>query len=89
VKRQETAAPVAVIGASLDLGSGRRGVDMGPSAIRYAGLYERIEQLGRSCVDWGNVETAVAEAAPVGDEHARYLREIIEACERVAGMVAS
>jgi len=59
-----------VIGAPLDLGAGRRGVDMGPSAIRYAGLDARIVELGRSCIDCGNVETAVAEATEVGDEHA-------------------
>jgi arginase len=79
--------PVAVIGAALDLGAGRRGVDMGPSAIRYAGLHERLELLGRECFDWGNVETAVAEAAPLTDERLRYLPEIIAACERVAGLV--
>ena len=65
--------PVAVIGARLDLGAGRRGVDMGPSAIRYAGLQERIARLGRVCVDWGDVEVGVAEATEVGDPHARYL----------------
>jgi arginase len=79
---------VAVIGASLDLGAGRRGVDMGPSAIRYAGLAARIEDLGRTYIDLGNVQTAVAEAAPTGDEHARYLREILQACARVADLVA-
>src|SRR5580765_1259958 len=51
--------PVAVIGAGLDLGAGRRGVDMGPSAIRYAGLQERIEGLMRSC---GRVARLVADA---------------------------
>jgi arginase len=79
---------VAVIGAALDLGAGRRGVDMGPSAIRYAGLEARLAALGRRCVDWGNVETAVAETAAEGDPRARYLREIKETCERVAGAVA-
>lgn len=79
--------PVAVIGASLDLGAGRRGVDMGPSAIRYAGLAARLEALGRQCEDWGNVATAVAEAATVGDERARYLDEILDTCERVADLV--
>jgi arginase len=78
---------VAVIGAPLDLGAGRRGVDMGPSAIRYAGLNERIRGLGRGCVDWGNVEVPVAEAASVGDERARYLPEIKAVCERVAVLV--
>jgi arginase len=80
---------VAVIGASLDLGAGRRGVDMGPSAIRYAGLAARIEELGRTCIDLGNVQTPVAEATPVGNEHARFLREILQTCGRVADLVTS
>ncbi len=57
---QDTLQPIAVIGAPLDLGAGRRGVDMGPSAIRYAGLDARIEELGRTSIDFGNVQTAVA-----------------------------
>jgi arginase len=85
---EETQQPVAVIGAGLDLGAGRRGVDMGPSAIRYAGLDERIAELGRRCEDRGDVETAVAEATTVGDERVRYLREIKAACGRIAGLVA-
>ena len=85
---QETAAPVAVIGAPLDLGQGRRGVDMGPSAIRYAGLDDRIRSLGRGCFDWGNVEAPVAEATATGDERARFLPQIKATCERVAQLVA-
>ena len=87
IETVEDRRPVAVIGASLDLGAGRRGVDMGPSAIRYAGLEARVEQLGRRYVDWGNVRTAVAEAADVGDERARYLGEIRATCERLARFV--
>jgi arginase len=83
----EGTQPVAVIGAALDLGAGRRGVDMGPSAIRYAGLEQRIEELGRAYIDLGNVQTAVAEAATVGDERARYLGEILLTCRRVADLV--
>jgi arginase len=79
--------PVAVIGAALDLGQGRRGVDMGPSAIRYAGLAARIEQLGRGAADWGNVGTAVVEAVDEGDERARYLHPILATCEHVADLV--
>src|SRR5919199_2078829 len=80
--------PVAVIGAPLDLGAGRRGVDMGPSAIRYAGLDARLERLGRRCVDQGNVETAVAEATEEGDERVRFLPQIKTTCERIAELVA-
>jgi arginase len=81
--------PVAVIGAPLDLGQGRRGVDMGPSAIRYAGLAPRIETLGRVCADWGNVGVAVVEAVAEGDERARYLPEIRATCRHVADLVAT
>ena len=63
-------------------------MDMGPSAIRYAGLAARIEQLGRTYIDLGNVQTAVAEATPVGDERTRFLREILLTCGRVADLVA-
>jgi arginase len=80
-------ATVAVIGAALDLGQGRRGVDMGPSAIRYAGLNSRIAELGREVVDWGNVETAVKESVAPGDETARYLAEIKATCVRIAELV--
>ena len=79
---------VAIIGAALDLGAGRRGVDMGPSAIRYAGLNERLDGLGYDVLDWSDVETAVLEATQETDETARYLPEIKAACGRVARLVA-
>src|SRR5438045_5440457 len=79
---------VAIVGAPLDLGAGRRGVDMGPSAIRYAGIDEKLAGLGLTCSDWGNVETAVAEAAAEGDPRARFLEEIKEACGAIARVVA-
>jgi arginase len=84
----DTALPVALIGAGLDLGAGRRGVDMGPSAIRYAGLQERIAALGRNCVDWGDVPVDVPEVTAMGDPHARYLDSIKASCARVAKLVA-
>jgi arginase len=79
---------VAIIGAALDLGAGRRGVDMGPSAIRYADLDDRLRELGIECEDWGNVETAVAEATATGSPQARFLAQIKETCERIARAVA-
>ncbi|HEX4930249.1 MAG TPA: arginase, partial [Gaiellaceae bacterium] len=78
---------VAIIGAALDLGAGRRGVDMGPSAIRYAGLHDRLTGIGYDVVDWGDVETAVLEATEESDESARYLPEIKAACGRIARLV--
>jgi arginase len=79
---------IAIIGAELDLGQGRRGVDMGPSAMRSAGLEERLASLGFESRDYGNVETAIPEATALQDERARFLPEIKETCERVAGLVA-
>ncbi len=80
---------MAIIGAALDLGAGRRGVDMGPSAIRYAGLEAKIRALGLDVVDHGNVEAAVAEATTVGDEKARFLPQIKATCGRIAELVSS
>ena len=78
---------IAVIGAALDLGQGRRGVDMGPSAMRYAGLEDRLTSLGYTVRDHGNVETAVPEATALRDERARFLPEIKETCARIAAKV--
>jgi arginase len=78
---------VAIIGAALDLGAGRRGVDMGPSAIRYAGLSDRLERAGIEAEDRGNVQAPLAETRPSGTETARFLDEILETCERVASEV--
>jgi len=83
-----TKPEIAIIGATLDLGQGRRGVDMGPSAIRYAGLEERLVGLGYNVRDEGNVETAVAEATALRDERARFLPEIHDTCELIAARVA-
>jgi arginase len=83
-----TQREIAIIGATLDLGQGRRGVDMGPSAIRYAGLEERLVGLGHTVQDEGNVETAVAEATALRDERARFLPEIHDTCELIAARVA-
>ena len=77
-----------IIGAALDLGAGRRGVDMGPSAIRYAGLDDRLGQLGYEVDDLGNVGTAVPEAIDEGEEQARFLPQIKETCRHIAELVA-
>jgi arginase len=84
-----TSKSVAIIGAGLDLGAGRRGVDMGPSAIRYAGLESRIRALGRTVADWGDVTSPVPEATNEGEAGARYLTPIMDVCARVATLVES
>ena len=80
-------ARVAIIGAALDLGAGRRGVDMGPSAIRYAGLRDRLVRAGIDVEDRGNVNAPLAETRAGGPEQARFLPEILETCQRVGSEV--
>jgi len=71
----------------MDLGAGRRGVDMGPSAIRLAGLNGKLAQLGYQVEDLGNVQVDLAEHSPKGPVNARYLPQIAHTCERVAELV--
>ncbi len=78
---------VDVIGVPMDLGAGRRGVDMGPSAVRYAGLNAAIERLGITTVDRGNVPVRVAESASPEEANAKYLPIINEACALLAELV--
>lgn len=75
---------VAIIGAPLDLGQGRRGVDMGPSAVRVASLNSRIAALGYDVIDLGNIAVGQAESLPEGDAHAKYLPQIAAACDDLA-----
>jgi arginase len=78
---------ISVIGAPMDLGAGRRGVDMGPSAIRLAGVNEKISALGYEVEDLGNVEVDQPEGLPIGKPEARYLPQIAHTCARLADMV--
>ncbi len=71
----------------MDLGSGRRGVDMGPSAIRIAGLGPRLQELGREVVDHGDLDIRIMEEMRVGDPRARYLAEIVQANRKLAEQV--
>src|ERR1700738_3027871 len=82
-----TARKMRVIGVPLDLGQSRRGVDMGPSAVRVAGLEARLEALGHVVEDAGNVSVAIAEQKKEGDPHAKYLREITATCTKHAELV--
>ncbi|MBZ5532170.1 MAG: arginase [Acidobacteriia bacterium] len=96
--KTETARPVVgdniapkkirILGVPLDLGASRRGVDMGPSAVRVAGLEARLEALGHIVEDGGNVAVAIAEQKKEGDPHAKYLKEITATCTKHADMVA-
>ena len=74
---------VHILGAPLDLGAGRRGVDMGPSALRLTHLGARLRELGLEVVDQGNVDVAVAEATGPGDPRCRYLDEVAATCRQV------
>jgi arginase len=78
---------IALIGAPLDLGAGRRGVDMGPSAMRVADLHQRLARLSYIVEDRGNVDVVQAESRDAGNPHARYLPEIAETCRRLASLV--
>src|SRR5580692_3378204 len=78
---------IAVIGAPMDLGAGRRGVDMGPSAVRLAGLHEKLAALGYQVQDLGNVLVDQPESLPAGPSHARYLPQIAHTCGRLADLV--
>jgi arginase len=90
VSVQPAQREVAVIGAPLDLGAGRRGVDMGPSAIRAADLEQHLhDALGIRVVDLGNIEAPVAESTETGDERTRFLPQILALCDRVAELVAA
>jgi arginase len=78
---------IRVIGVPLDLGQSRRGVDMGPSAVRVAGLEARLEELGHIVEDGGNVAVAIPEQKKEGDPHAKYLKEITATCTKHAELV--
>src|SRR5947209_19139756 len=78
---------ITIIGAPLDLGQDRRGVDMGPSAVRVAGLNARLASLGYVVEDRGNVPVEQAEAWPEGDPRAKYLQQIAAACTSIATRV--
>src|ERR1700680_1076685 len=78
---------IAIIGAPMDLGAGRRGGDMGPSALRLAGLNEKLSSLGYEVEDLGNVVVDQPESLPVGKLDARYLPQITHTCTRLAEIV--
>ncbi len=80
---------IDIIGVPIDLGADRRGVDMGPSAIRYAHLQNRLEALGYTVQDEGNVEVAIAEMCKITDAKMKYIDCIVPMSRRIAGAVAT
>jgi arginase len=78
---------IRVIGVPLDLGQTRRGVDMGPSAVRVAGLEARLEEIGHHVEDAGNVAVAIPEQKKEGASNAKYLKEITQTCTKEADLV--
>jgi arginase len=80
---------IDIIGVPIDLGADRRGVDMGPSAIRYSQLKQKLEELGYQVEDMGNVEVPIAEMCKVTNPKLKYVDCIIPMSRRVAGAVAT
>ena len=78
---------IRIIGVPMDLGQSRRGVDMGPSALRVAGLQSRLKQLGHQVEDIGNIPVKQAEEQHYGEKRAKYLNEIAETCRGLAEIV--
>ena len=75
--------PVHIHGVQLDLGGARRGVDMGPSAVRIAGLGERLASLGCVVIDRGDLSAPIPETRVARDPKKRYIREIARVCQRL------
>ena len=80
---------IRILGVPLDLGASRRGVDMGPSAMRVAGLEARLEALGHEASDGGDIRVEIAETRTPGSPNAHYLAEIAETCTRTAEAVVA
>ena len=77
---------ISIIGVPMDLGADRRGVDMGPSALRYADLNEHLTELGYDVEDHGDLDVIIPETQHFGDPHAKYLKEIADACIQLANL---
>ncbi len=86
-----TSAParrVEIVGVPMDLGASRRGVDMGPSAVRYARLHEKLRALGVTEIDdRGNLEVPIRESADTDDASAKYFTVIADVCNELAAFV--
>jgi arginase len=78
---------ISIVGVPMDLGADRRGVDMGPSALRYADLNEKLCALGHEVEDLGDLGVIIPETRHFGDPKAKYLKEIADACTHLANLV--
>lgn len=78
---------IRIIGAPLDLGAGHRGVDMGPSAFRVAGIHQAVRHLGITVEDFGDIEAHVAETRDPGNPQLKYLKEIRATCITLRNVV--
>ena len=75
--------PVHIIGVPLDLGGGRRGVDMGPSAFRIAGLRDQINEMGRAVFDKGDLPAPTPEIKRPADKRKKYIKDIAKVCQKL------
>ncbi|RAL22099.1 arginase [Thermoflavimicrobium daqui] len=80
--------PISIIGMPLDLGQGRRGVDMGPSAIRYATAQDELIKLGYEVEDLGDILTSSPESSVIEHQNLKYLKEVSLACEQLADSIS-
>ncbi len=80
---------IGIIGVPMDLGQKRRGVDMGPTAMRIAGLIDRLSDLGHQIFDFGNVTGPDRSTARHGMDNARYLADILKMCNNIAEQVSA
>lgn len=81
------ARKVQIIGVPLDLGAGRRGVDMGPSALRICEIQKRLQKLGYDVLDIGNIHVPIAETQHYGHEKLKFLPEIAKVCMELSLVV--
>ncbi len=89
MSREFPLTDIEIIGVPLDLGADRRGVDMGPSAIRYAGLEEKLRALGHNVEDYGNIQTPLAEMSRIEYSNAKYLSQVRKVAKQLSDKVSS
>lgn len=88
-KNKKINKKIGLIGFPMDLGADRRGVDMGPSAIRYANLEEKLENLGYKVTDFGDIDIQISETQKIGNSKLKYLHEIEKTSKQLSGKVES